>query len=158
ELVDVITCPPFPEYFAVPGDFDQPVVLEPFVRYLVVGDVGMRQNERVTARDGRLDAWRVVASREARPLPVVVLPCGRHWLAVGVLDPLPPIEAPALLPVPTHRPGRPRLRVGAPAAAPRYYDPAGQDASGPARRARETGPLLHRMAVHVDHDHALRFG
>src|SRR5262249_33825613 len=114
----------------------------------------VRQHEGWAVRHRRLHTRREVAGREARALPVVMLPGRPFCLAVSPRDLLRAIEPPHFLALEIELHKRRRLLMRRATATPRNDESAGQNARGTAGDASEAGPPLYLTAVHVDHDDA----
>ena len=77
EVINVIARDPLPDDLPFPGDLYDPVVFEHRIgSHFRLNTVCMRQDQRVTARGTGSCLRRVVASREIRTLPVVMLAQG----------------------------------------------------------------------------------
>ncbi len=154
-ILDAIARKPFPEHFAVPGDFEDVIVFETLIGYLRLDDVLVRKDQRAPARRGGQGSGGVVTDRAALALPVVMLPRGPHRLAVLRLHLLGAIEPPHLVAVPIQLNER-DVFLMRPAGDGASHDvPAGQHSG---RETQHLGPALDEVAVHVDEHGAARVG
>src|SRR5688572_20980359 len=156
ELVDVVTCHPFPEDVPVPGDFDQTVVFERNVGDPGLSAFGVRQYQRLAALNCRCDAWGIVASRKVLPLPVVMLPRRPYLPASTRLDLLATIEPPNNVAREVTLNEFQRFLSWRICSVRRHHASTGKDAHRSPCRIDEVGPLLDHIAIHVNHDGRLR--
>ncbi|CQR22939.1 Uncharacterised protein [Yersinia enterocolitica] len=80
QFIEMVATAPFPDNIPLPIHFNNGVIEQQFVRYFRIVEIGMRQNECVTAIYLRFQTGGIVADRITTAL--IIMMCARHPLRI----------------------------------------------------------------------------